>query len=57
MLVQEFTKFVTFTSSLLSRSSKLSELMGELESELGDKPADSTEGKRVEKLLILKRII
>lgn len=46
---EEYQKFCSFTASLLSRSSKLSELVGQLESELGDKDEKSTEGKRVAK--------
>lgn len=46
---EEYQKFCSFTTSLLNRSSKLSDLMGQLESELGDKDEKSTEGKRVAK--------
>ena len=46
---QEYSKFVTFTSALLSRSSKLSELVGQLEMELGEKDPASSDGKRVAK--------
>lgn len=40
---------MTFTSSLLTRSSKLSELIGQLEMELGEKKPESQDGKRVSK--------
>ena len=46
---KEFQKFAIFTQSLLTRSSKLQDLIGQLESELGDKGPETTEGKRVAK--------
>ena len=49
--LQEYTKMVSFSNSLLARSSKLTELCQLLETaleEAGKKP-DSTEGKRVTK--------
>lgn len=48
---KEHVKFSTFTSSLLSRSSKLSDLISQIESAFGDKSAESLEGKRVTKPL------
>ena len=54
--VKEFQKFTTFTNSLLNRSSKLSELISQLEIELGDKGEESIEGKRVAKPLSNKTI-
>jgi hypothetical protein len=48
-LLQDYLKFASFTSSLLSRSSKLSDLVSQLESELGDKDKESVEAKRVGK--------
>lgn len=49
MLVQEHQKFVTFAQSLLSRSTKLADLVGQLEIEIGDKGSETTDGKRVKK--------
>ena len=49
LLLQDYLKFASFTSSLLARSSKLSDLVGQLESELGDKDKESAEAKRVGK--------
>lgn len=48
-LVQEYQKFVTFAQSLLSRSTRLADLIGQLEIELGDKDPETIEGKRVKK--------
>ena len=46
---QEYDRFKRFSDSLLSRASKLSELITDLEMALEEskKPADSTEAKRV----------
>lgn len=49
--MQEHQKFKTFTDSLLARSAKISELIGQLESALQEagKDSESHEGKRVTK--------
>lgn len=49
--LEEYGKFAKFTDSLLARSTKLSDLIGQLESCLTEtnKTQDSIEGKRVEK--------
>lgn len=50
-LGQEFEKFTRFADSLLTKSSKLSELSQQLESALADtgKSSDSPDAKRVDK--------
>lgn len=47
--MQEFEKFTMFTSSLLTRSSKLADLVQQLETALMEagKAEDTLEGKRV----------
>ena len=52
MLMQEYEKFARFTDSLLSRSSKLTELISSLEAAFAEteKSDTSAEGIRVKKL-------
>ena len=51
MCLQEFDRFKTFSTSLLNRSTKLSELVVELETaaEAAGKGPETNEGERVKK--------
>lgn len=53
LMLQELERFKSFSSSLLSKESKLQDLVTDLEKALEElgKPADSTDGKRVSKYI------